>query len=46
LSGQLQGAVDDPPDSVDLERRGLQPLFDRRTRKPFDGGLFAVPMPR
>ena len=32
LSGQLQGAVDDPPDSVDLERRGLQPLFDRRTR--------------
>ena len=28
LSGQIQGAVDDPPDSVDLERHGLHPLFD------------------
>lgn len=28
LSGQLAGAVDDPPDSVMLEQKGLQPLFD------------------
>src|SRR5262249_36829065 len=28
LSGQIQGAMDDPPDSVELERRGLHPLFD------------------
>ncbi len=28
LSGQLAGAVDDPPDSVELERRGLHALFD------------------
>jgi NitT/TauT family transport system substrate-binding protein len=28
LSGQIQGAVDDPPDSVELERKGLHPLLN------------------
>ncbi len=33
LSGQIQGAVDDPPDSVDLERHGLHPIFDLAQQK-------------
>ncbi len=33
LSGQIQGAVDDPPDSVELERRGLHPIFDLAQQK-------------
>lgn len=28
LAGAIQGAVDDPPDSVMLEQNGLHPLFD------------------
>ena len=33
LSGQIQGAVDDPPDSVELERHGLHPIFDLAQQK-------------
>ena len=33
LTGQIQGAVDDPPDSVDLERHGLHSIFDLAQQK-------------
>ncbi len=33
LSGQLAGAVDDPPDSVTLEQKGLHPLIDLASLK-------------
>jgi NitT/TauT family transport system substrate-binding protein len=33
LTGQILGAVDDPPDSVDLERHGLHSIFDLAQQK-------------
>jgi len=33
LNGNLQGAVDDPPDTVKLEAKGMHPLFDLAAQK-------------
>lgn len=33
LSGALAGAVDDPPDSVTLEAKGLHPIYDLAAQK-------------
>lgn len=33
ISGAIQGAVDDPPDSVELEARGFHALFDLAKKK-------------